>query len=250
MDVRTLAGAIGAFDSLLHEADGARDGYSTDELVEVAHDMQSPLSSILFLADTLRRSCSGPVNLVQERQLGLVYGAAFGLSTLVSDLLDSVRGHRLLAGNPLPFSVRETVQHVCSIVRPIAEEKKLTLTTVYPQMDGRVGYAPAISRVLLNLTTNALKVTEHGSVTIGCADLSMDEVEFWVADTGGGIPESLQAELSGEAGAAGNRVPFSSAGLGIGICRTLLSALGSSLRFETDGNGTRFSFRLEMAAVR
>ena len=41
-------------------------------LVEVGHDLRSPLASILFLAETLRKGQSGDVNTVQERQLGLI----------------------------------------------------------------------------------------------------------------------------------------------------------------------------------
>ena len=47
-------------------------------VVEMAHDMRSPLGSILFLVDTIRRGQSGTVTQVQERQLGLIYGAALG----------------------------------------------------------------------------------------------------------------------------------------------------------------------------
>jgi signal transduction histidine kinase len=69
-----------------------------DAVIEIAHDMRSPLSSILFLVDTIRRGQSGSLNAVQERQLGIIYGAAFGLSSLASDAIDAVRGHRLLDG--------------------------------------------------------------------------------------------------------------------------------------------------------
>ena len=52
---------------------------AVNAVVEIAHDMRSPLTSILFLVETLRRGRSGPVTTVQERQLGLIYGAALGL---------------------------------------------------------------------------------------------------------------------------------------------------------------------------
>ena len=53
-------------------------------VVEVAHDFRSPLTSILFLAETLKKARSGPVTPLQERQLGLIYSAAFGLSGVAS----------------------------------------------------------------------------------------------------------------------------------------------------------------------
>jgi signal transduction histidine kinase len=81
-----------------------------DMVVEVAHDLRSPLASILFLAETLRNGQSGAINPIQERQLGLVYSAAFGLSALASEVIELVRGgERLIDLHPTAFSVAETL---------------------------------------------------------------------------------------------------------------------------------------------
>lgn len=223
---------------------------SVNAVVEIAHDIRSPLSSILFLVDTIRRGQSGKVSPIQERQLGLVYGAALGLSTLSSDLIDAVRGERLVDGRPVPFSVTETILGVCAIVQPISEEKALPVEVTFPNTDGRLGYPSAISRVLLNLTTNALRYTDTGSVTIGCVETGEQSMEFSVKDTGRGIPDNVVAMLFDgfRPGSVGMR--FSSAGLGLAICRTLLEAMGSSLNVKTSPEeGTRFSFQIDLPVV-
>jgi signal transduction histidine kinase len=223
---------------------------SVEAVVEIAHDIRSPLSSILFLVDTIRRGQSGNVSQVQERQLGLVYGAALGLSTLSSDLIDAVRGERLVDGRPVPFSITEIILSVSAIVQPIGEEKALPLHMTFPQIDGRVGYPSAINRVLLNLTTNALRYTDSGSVAIGCTELDEHRVEFWVKDTGRGIPDSVLAMLFDGFRPGSLGIRFSSAGLGLAICRTLLEAMGSSLEVATaTGEGTRFSFELSLPSA-
>ena len=220
---------------------------SVNAVVEIAHDIRSPLSSILFLVDVIRRGQSGKVSPVQERQLGLVYGAALGLSTLSSDLIDAVRGERLVDGRPSPFSITETILSVCAIVQPIGEEKGLPLHVSFPIVDGRIGYASAINRVLLNLTSNALRYTDSGSVSIGCQEYDANGVEFWVRDTGRGIPDSVLAMLFDGFRPGSMGIRFSSAGLGLAICRTLVEAMGSTLSVETSATeGTRFSFRLEL----
>ena len=257
IDARELVSLIKAFDELregsasvvLPEgfAERLSGADAMDAVIEIAHDMRSPLSSILFLVDTIRRGQSGPINLVQERQLGLIYGAALGLSTLASDAIDAVRGHHLLDDPPGPFSITETMLSVCAIVQPIGEEKGLPVHTSFPARDGRLGYAAAIGRVLLNLTSNALKYTERGSVSIGCSEVSGTMVEFWVSDTGAGIPEKVLSMLFDgfRPGSVGMR--FSSAGLGLAICKTLLEAMGSTLKVESELNrGTRFSFQLNL----
>lgn len=216
-------------------------------VVEMAHDMRSPLGSILFLVDTIRRGQSGAVTQVQERQLGLVYGAALGLSTLASDVVDAINGDRLVDGQRTPFSITEVLLGVCAIVRPLAEEKNLVLNTTFPQVDGRLGYPSALSRVLLNLSTNALRYTERGSVSVGCTEHSPTLVEFWIEDTGRGIPDNVLAMLFDGFRPGSVGIRFSSAGLGLAICRNLLEKMGSSLLVDTAvEEGTRFSFRIEL----
>lgn len=223
-------------------------------MVEVAHDMRSPLSSILFLAERIRRTQSGPVTPVQERQLGLIYSAAFGLSSLASDVMELARGgDRLLGRDPLPFSMNEILQSVRDIVQPIAEEKQLTLRFVALESDLRVGYPAALNRVLLNLTTNALKFTAVGGVEVILQPVSRTAVEFIVSDTGRGIPPNVVATLfdSFRRRQQPGEYAFSSAGLGLSICRKLVQAMGSELRIETElERGTKFRFTLELPVAR
>jgi signal transduction histidine kinase len=219
-------------------------------VVEVAHDMRSPLGSILFLAERLRMGQSGAVTPIQERQLGLVYSAAFGLTSLASDVIELARGgDRLVEHEPIPFSVAELLQSVRDIVQPIAEEKGLALRFTPPESDSRIGYPAALNRVLLNLTTNALKFTATGSVEVMCRQLSRTGIEFAVRDTGRGIPPQVLDTLF-DAFRRRQRpgdYTFSSAGLGLSICQKLVRAMRGELKVETElEKGTRFSFTLEL----
>jgi signal transduction histidine kinase len=224
-------------------------------IVEVAHDLRSPLASILFLAETLRKGQSGQVNPVQERQLALIYSAAFGLSTLSSDVIEIARGgDRLFDRAAVPFSIAGTLDAVRDIVQPIAEEKKLTIHVQAPDSDVRMGHPAALNRVLLNLTTNALKFTAEGYVEVAAIQRSRSRVEFSVRDTGRGIPPEVVTSLF-EPFRRRHRPGeyfFSSAGLGLSICKKLIERMGGELRLETaPGFGTRFHFELELpAAVR
>ncbi len=137
-------------------------------LVEVAHDFRSPLTSILFLAEALRDGHSGPVSEIQRSQLGLIYSAAFGLASIASDVMDLAgREKDLIGDEPEPFAIAEIFGRVERMVRPLVEEKGLELRVVVPERWQTAGHSHALSRVLLNLTTNALKFTDEGSVEIG-----------------------------------------------------------------------------------
>ena len=148
----------GKFISRLTGADCA------DAVVAIAHDIRSPLCSILLLVDALRRAEKMSPNPIRERQLGLIYGAAFGLSTTVSNLIGAARGDGLVQGQPLPFSVSETMHSVSAIVQPMCEEKGIPLAIEFPENDARIGHASAIQQSLLNLASNALRYTDAGSV--------------------------------------------------------------------------------------
>ena len=221
---------------------------SVRALTEIAHDMRSPLTSILFLVDTLRRGQSGPVTPVQERQLGLIYGAALNLNTLACDVIDAGRGgHRLSDGPPVPFSIGDLVMGVCDTVRPISEEKGLPIELELLASDGRIGYPTTICRVLLNLMTNALKYTNEGSVTIGATELGDTRLSFWVSDTGQGIPAHVMSMLFDGFRPSASGMRFSNAGLGLAICQDFLKSMGTSLQVESSPEtGTRFSFEIDL----
>jgi signal transduction histidine kinase len=222
-------------------------------VVEVAHDLRSPLTSILFLAETLLHGQSGPVNAIQYRQLGLIYGAALGLSSIASDVMELARGgDRLVDRQVVPFSVLEIMESVQDIVCPIAEEKSLALEIHPPDTHQRLGHPLALSRVLLNLTTNALKFTDSGRVEIHARPTAIDRIEFAVRDTGRGISgEALESLFQPfRRTRARNEYCFSGTGLGLAICNKLVKAMNSELQIDTALNkGTRFFFELELPPV-
>lgn len=234
----------GKFISRLTGADCA------DAVVAIAHDIRSPLGSILLLVDALRHAERGSPNPIRDRQLGLIYGAALGLSTTVSNLIAAARGDGLVQGKPTPFSISEMMHSVSAIVQPMCEEKGIPLGIEFPEHDARVGHASAIQQALLNLASNALRYTDAGSVGMGCSEISGDRVEFWVEDTGPGIPDDVLERLCYGFPPEGVKLRFSSAGLGLAIVRTLVEAMGSSLQVDSGNEGTRFSFVLGMPKIK
>lgn len=220
-------------------------------IVQVAHDLRSPLTSILFLSETLHNARSGAINPVQERQLGLIYSAAFGLSQIANDLIEMARGgERLMDREPVAFSVADILLSVNDIVHPMAEEKGLEVRLELPESgDSRLGQPSALNRALLNLTTNAIKYTDEGHVTVGAQAVSRTGIQFWVRDTGRGLAPDVLASLFDPFQRRYSRADysFSSSGLGLSICRKLITLMGGELHVESaPDQGTRFSFTLDL----
>lgn len=211
-------------------------------VVELAHDLRSPLTSIMFLAESMQLGNAGPISEAQRHQLGLIRSAALCLCSMASDVLDLTRrGESLTDREPTPFLVTDVFRAVRDLARPLAEEKGLDLRFLAPALDERVGHDRAVARVLLNLTTNALKYTDRGFVEVAARETGESRIEFSVRDTGPGIDV---------AGAPSVRSDFSSAGLGLEICRKLVAAMGGELMVTNHPQGgTKFSFEIELPAA-
>src|SRR3989454_6009946 len=81
------------------------------------------------------------------------------------------------------------------MILPIAEEKGLGVQLVHPVPERRVGQARALSRVLLNLATNAVKFTDTGYVELAARPIDSKRLEFSVRDTGPGFDTALLRSL-------------------------------------------------------
>lgn len=219
-------------------------------VVELAHDLRSPLSSILFLSDTLRRGQSGEINDLQETQLGLIYSAALGMVGVANDVMELAKsGSKLVDEDAGPFALSQVFGSIEELVEPMAEQKGVELRFELPEHDQFVGPSSGLGRILLNLATNALKFTQEGYVRVSAVEKEDHSVEFSVRDTGRGIPEDAETKLfDAFRNVGGDRgTLFSRSGLGLAICQRLLREMGSELDYETrQGWGTRFHFTLDL----
>lgn len=219
-------------------------------LVEVAHDLRSPLTSITFMAETLRAGYSGELTEVQKSHLSLIWSAAFGMMSVFSDLMDLAKERaNMFEDSPGPFSISGLFEELRQMVQPMVVVKGIDLRITPPLHERVIGYRMALFRVLLNLTTNAIKFTEDGFVEVAARTLDRERVEFSVRDTGRAIPPEAQETLFEPFKKARDRRGyfFSGSGLGLSIARKYLRGMGSELSYETKpGWGTRFSFELEL----
>jgi signal transduction histidine kinase len=220
---------------------------STQFLVELAHDLRSPLAAILMLAESLQGGRCGPVTLSQRRQLALIHASALRLCATTSDTIELARTTAGPGGPVDPLSLRDILADVRAMVLPMAETRALEVRIDLQGDDRRLGHERAIRRVLLNLATNALKATETGEVRLQAWSGSGMDVRFAVTDTGPGMdaPALLSLWEPFRPSAPGQREIFSSAGLGLAICRKLVSEMDSELQVEsTPGVGSCFHFTI------
>ena len=105
--------------------------------------------------------------------------------------------------------------------------------------------ANRITQVLSNLIGNALKHTPNGRITYGYRLIDeMQNIEFFVADTGSGIAPEIQEHIF-DTYVSGDAEQQQGFGLGLALCKIIVEKLGGTIRVEsTVGKGSTFTFVL------
>jgi signal transduction histidine kinase/CheY-like chemotaxis protein len=212
-------------------------------LANVSHEVRTPLHSIVGLANIALRD--QPPESTQN-YLVKILTAAHSLMGTVSSVLDFSKiesGHLML--DKTAFRMRDITENVQGIFSAMALEKGLSFqVAVDPGFPARVSGDPVrVTQILNNFVSNAIKYTDHGSVTLDVRAIarSTDRVtaKITVIDTGSGLSEAQQAALTGPASRAA-AVP-SVAGLGLAICQHLAISMGGSIGVDSErGKGSRF----------
>jgi signal transduction histidine kinase len=225
-------------------------------LANMSHEFRTPLNAILGYTHMLLNGVSGSVTDAQRKSLTRIDSNSRHLLALINDILDITR---IEAGrmplNLTTFRVGDLIHEVMSELEPIIKRSKLTVTArtranVPPLKSDR----QKIKQIVLNLLSNALKFTPHGSVTIGASyDGKSRMVAITVRDTGVGIPQAdhgkvfedfRQLDSSPARGYGGT-------GLGLAICRRLANTLGGNIELNSSsGRGSTFTLRLPARARR
>lgn len=219
-------------------------------LSNMSHEFRTPLNSIRALASMLLADTDGPLTGEQEVQVRFIGKAAEDLSELVNDLLDLAK---IEAGKievrPARFEVHELFRALRGMLRPLLVTE--TVELVFEDASG----VPAmltdeskVSQLVRNFISNALKFTEHGSVTVG-AKLEGEDVVFSVADTGIGIApgdqEPIFEEFTQVPGPLQRKVKGT--GLGLPLCRKLAALLGGEVGVKSEpGLGSTFFARIPL----
>lgn len=256
---RDLADMAHAFNSMMEaleqreqELRTARDSalrfakLKSDFAATVSHEIRTPLNGVIGTLDILKMS---KMNREQQELLGLAWDSSQYLLELINNILDF---SRLEAGrlevDACDFAMQPLISGVMNIFHAQASGKHLALTAHVAQDVPAVlnGDPARIRQVLINLLGNALKFTEHGSVT-----LTVDRIEggrqlrFSVRDTGIGIAKEHQSVIFDSFTQADTSTTrrYGGSGLGLSICKQIVRLLGGEIGVDcTPGQGSHFWF--------
>lgn len=220
----------------------------SDFLANMSHEIRTPLGAISGMAGLIRRE---PLTPSQTDRLNKLESAAKHLSATINDILDlsKIEANRLVLEEG-PVCVAALIDDIANMVQQTVDAKSLALRLeVDPMPPGLVGDATRLGQALLNYTSNAVKFTDGGTVTVRCRieEQSADAVllGFEVQDTGLGIaPDKLDQLFSPfvQADSTTTR-KYGGTGLGLAITKRLVSAMGGMVGVQSEvGKGSTFWF--------
>jgi NtrC-family two-component system sensor histidine kinase KinB len=224
-----------------------------DLFATIYHDLRSPLSNVVSCLDMI-----GSLNLTEtnpsiKQILEIANRSIDRLQRLISSLLDI---NRIELGKPLASKeVADPATLVSEVVETAwttAAGKKQTIKLDLPEQLPLVEIdIDMIKRVLFNLIENAMKFTPNGGLIKIGANAVENWVQFWVTDTGPGIPEEAKEKIFDKF----TRIKVQGApkgiGLGLAFCRLAVMAHGGKIWVDNEGGkGSRFIFTLPVKKVK
>ena len=216
----------------------------------VVHDLRSPLSNVVSIAESLQDGLFGPVNEQQSKWLWKIEANCKSLIDHVSDFLDLSKieaGHIQLVKEPVNLKAlieESLIEHSLQAGKrdiPLGTQIENGLPTLWAD-------ARRLNQVLSNLLSNAFKFSEQGArIEVGASLARENEVIVWVKDNGIGIP----SEEIGRMFEKYRQLPSArnsshrGTGLGLVICKKIVEAHGGRIWAESEnGGGATFLFSL------
>lgn len=229
------------------------DRLKTDFLARMSHELRTPLNSIIGFADVLLMGIDGDLTERMIEDLQLIRSGGYHLRDIIGDILDmsKIEAGRLELIYE-EFDVRRVASELMATATPLAEQKGLSLRLdIAENLEPLVADRTRIRQVLWNIIGNAIKFTDHGSITVAVKPENGD-VRFSVIDTGIGIrPENLTRIFDHFSQIdPGRRESISGTGLGLSISKSLVELHGGRIWVESEaGRGSTFQFTIPTQPV-
>ena len=221
-------------------------------LANMSHEVRTPLNGIVGLLNILADDPHLPESI--REHMDIINTNSEILQRLISDILDAAKidaGQMKICPEPVCINDMMNEMQILFTHHLLMQNKThIFLENMKCENSNDcIVYADPVrlQQIIQNLLSNAIKFTNRGHIRFGYRLIENDLIEFYVEDTGIGIPENQleyifhqfrQAEV-------GNNRRFGGSGLGLTISRSLSQMMGGDMYVKsTEGMGSTFTFTI------
>lgn len=220
-------------------------------LSNMSHEIRTPLNAIIGFTNVISKT---ELNDKQKEYINAIKSSGDSLIVLINDILDLAKVDAgKMTFEKAPFKLSDSITSILRLFELKIMEKKIDLVKEIDRSvpEVIVGDSVRLHQVLMNLVSNAIKFTAQGKVTIGTKLLRENDekvtVEFYVCDTGIGIPKDKLETIfdNFQQATDGTTRLYGGTGLGLSIVKQLVEAQGGKVFVSSEnGKGSTFKFIL------
>ncbi|WP_179958216.1 hybrid sensor histidine kinase/response regulator [Chitinimonas arctica] len=225
-------------------------------LANMSHEIRTPMNAVIGMAYLALKT---DLSSKQRDYVSKIYKAGNLLLAVINDVLDftKIEADKLEIEH-IEFTLDEVLAHVAGMTSQKAQDKQLEYLFQVPADIPRhlVGDPLRLGQVLINLTNNAIKFTEHGHICLACKRVTQDadriRLEFSVRDSGIGMTREQAAQLFQPFTQADGSTTrkYGGTGLGLTISKRLVNMMDGEIGMESEpGRGSVFHFTASFGTV-
>ena len=219
-------------------------------LANVSHEIRTPMNGILGFAEFLR--VPDLPNETKNKYIDIINSCSKQLLGIITDIIEiskiETNQFKIVKNKINVNTILNNVFINLKITITSSKNVELKLTSLLPESNCMItSDETKLQQIISNIVENALKFTDTGSVEFGCREVNDELIEFFVKDTGIGIPADYQkivfdrfrrVEMPQTESRGGT-------GLGLAICKSYIEIMGGKIWLESEeGKGTTFYFTI------
>ena len=228
------------------------DRLKTAFLANMSHEIRTPMNGIMGFAELLKEHDLS----VEEQQhyINIIEKSGNRMLSIINDLINISKIEAgLMEVNIQEVNINDLLRYVYDFFKAEIDGKgvRFSISSLLPAEYSIIKTdRDKVEAILSNLINNASKFCSRGSIEFGCRLLGKDgssRLEFFVKDTGIGIPKARQNQIFERFIQADitDRMAYQGAGLGLSISKAYVELLGGVIYVESEeGRGSNFYFNL------